>query len=429
MGFFGGGKKKTQSAAAFTSTAASPNRQYVAPTVPNQASGVSNAGASSANASQKRNVQDPPVSSVSANTAAQNNAPTPRNQPATVASPVAAATPNNQAVASKIVSDVETGGGAATTNPAQSSSDGGGQLVSLRPLPYTQDQQVLNRPQINNDYDDGTIGSQTLQTYKTLQTAKSRDSVDSKDTAFTITRNGQYLTLNGFANGHLIRWKFAAEEGSAIIRIPAIKIALGVVFTSLWPIVTEPEFWSIPHLICAFHAVTLSFLVIVLEGRAIAVRNPVNARARLRNIITRYLSVLKFVWGRGLLYIYAGSMNLTLDHEWVIYSGFPMMILGVIAVFAGAHASYNLDQLKTSLTDESYLWVKFSQNDPDNDGLIDTNGFAELLWSLGLEFDDMYTFKAFKQIDIDNDSFISFDEFKNWWIVTQNDGKGLRDSK
>jgi hypothetical protein len=277
----------------------------------------------------------------------------------------------------------------------------------------------------NKVHDEETIGDGTLHTYdKSLMTARSKDSVDSKDTAFTITRNGQYLTLNGFANGHLIRWKFAAEEGSAIIRIPALLLAVGTIFTTLWPIVTVPAFWTIPVLICAFHSVSLCLLIIVLEGRAVAIRSPTNARARLRNLITRYLSVLKFVWGRGLLYIYAASMNLTLDHAWVIYTSLPLIAFGIFAILAGGHASYNLDQLKSSLTDESYLWVKFSQNDQDMDGLLDANGFAELLWCLGLEFDDMYTYKAFKQIDADNDGYISFDDFKHWWIVTQNDGKG-----
>jgi EF-hand domain pair len=285
--------------------------------------------------------------------------------------------------------------------------------------------QPVNEPSYNKVHDEETIGDGTMQTYdKSFLTARSKDSVDSKDTAFTITRNGQYLTLNGFANGHLIRWKFAAEEGSAIIRIPALMLAVGTIFTTLWPIVTVPAFWTIPVLICAFHSVSLCLLIIILEGRAVAIRSPTNARARLRNLITRYLSVLKFVWGRGLLYIYAASMNLTLDHAWVIYTSLPLIAFGIFAIIAGGHASYNLDQLKSSLTDESYLWVKFSQNDQDMDGLLDTNGFAELLWCLGLEFDDMYTYKAFKQIDTDNDGYISFDDFKHWWIVTQNDGKG-----
>ena len=58
--------------------------------------------------------------------------------------------------------------------------------------------------------------------------------------------------------------------------------------------------------------------------------------------------------------------------------------------------------------------------------MIDVNGFAEMLWSVGLEFDDTYTYKAFQQIDKDIDGKVTFEEFKRWWIVTQNDGNGLK---
>jgi hypothetical protein len=132
------------------------------------------------------------------------------------------------------------------------------------------------------------------------------------------------------------------------------------------------------------------------------------------------------LWGRGLLYIFVGSMNLTIDFDKVVYSAFPIIGLGLIAICSGAHASFNLDKMKTSLTDESYLWSKFDANDPDKDNFIDINGFAELLWALGLEFDDVYTYKAFTQIDSDSDAKVSFEEFKDWWIVTQNDGRKLK---
>jgi Ca2+-binding EF-hand superfamily protein len=85
--------------------------------------------------------------------------------------------------------------------------------------------------------------------------------------------------------------------------------------------------------------------------------------------------------------------------------------------------------MKSSLTDESYLWGRFDANDGDNDGQIDINNFAELLWDLGLEFDDVYTYKAFQQISKDGDGKVSFEEFKNWWIVTQNDNHRLRSSR
>jgi hypothetical protein len=258
---------------------------------------------------------------------------------------------------------------------------------------------------------------------QTLQTIRSTDSQESKDTAFTITRNGQYLTLNGFANGHLMRWKFAAEEGSAIIRIPAILCAIAVIVSTLTPIVTIPDYWNITVLISAFHTCFACFFIIILEVRVLGIRNPENHRARIRMLITRYVALLKLLWGRGLLYIYAGSMNLTVDYEYVLYTGITMIVLGLLALGAGLHASMNLDHLKSSLTDESYLWDKFKRCDSKQDGYLDMDGFAELLWSLGLEFDDMYTHRAFHQIDRDSDKKVSFDDFRHWWIVTQTDAK------
>lgn len=249
--------------------------------------------------------------------------------------------------------------------------------------------------------------------------------MESKDTAFTITRNGQYLTLNGFANGHLMRWKFAAEEGPAILRIPAVFLALGVIGTTLYPIIMYPEHWTVPNIINAFHTCVLSSLILILEARVLGVRNPTNFRARVRGVLTRYINLLKLLWGRGLLYIFTASMNLTIDFHAVIYTAFPMLGLGVLAIASGAHASYNLDRMKSSLTDEAFLWAKFEANDTDQDNKLDLNGFAELLWSLGLEFDDVYTYKAFQQIDRDGDLMVTFEEFKKWWIVTQNDGRRL----
>jgi hypothetical protein len=278
----------------------------------------------------------------------------------------------------------------------------------------------------NTDDEPTVFSERTDQTNYTYPTLKSVGSEDSKDSAFTITRNGQYLTLNGFANGHLMRWKFAAEEGPALVRIPAVFVALGVICTTVYPIVTIQDFWTIPILICAVHTCVLASLILVLEGRVVGVRSPTNCRGRLRGVLTRYMNLFRLLWGRGLLYIFVGSMNLTIDFDKVVYSAFPIIGLGLIAICSGAHASFNLDKMKTSLTDESYLWSKFDANDPDKDNFIDINGFAELLWALGLEFDDVYTYKAFTQIDSDSDAKVSFEEFKDWWIVTQNDGRKLK---
>jgi hypothetical protein len=286
--------------------------------------------------------------------------------------------------------------------------------------------------------DDRTMDSRTYktddQTYKTEYTEPAlvgigTDDEESKDSAFTITRNGEYLTMNGFANGHLMRWKFAAEEGPAFIRFPAVLLSLAVIGTTLYPIVVNHVVWSVSSAICATHTCIAASLILILEGRVVVgSRSPTNFRARIRTVVTRYFNIFRLLWGRGLLYIYVGTMNMTIDHEFSVYTGLAIVAFGFLAIASGAHASYNLDKMKTSLTDEAYLWSKFDALDTEHDDSIDLNGFAELLWSLGMEFDDAYTFKAFSQIERDAGAKITFEQFRDWWIVTQHKGKSLKNS-
>lgn len=280
-----------------------------------------------------------------------------------------------------------------------------------------------DEPTMDDDND-----TRTFRTEFTAPTLRTR-SEETKDSAFTITKNGQYLTMNGFANGHLMRWKFAAEEGPALVRFPAILLALGVIGTTLYPIVVDTFYWTPASIICAFHTCVLASLIFILEGRLIVGnRAPTNFRARVRAVVTRYINLFRLLWGRGLLYIFVGSMNMTIDHPYTLYSGAALMVFGLLAIASGAHASYNLDKMKSSLTDEAYLWSRFDALDTDHDTYIDINEFAEMLWGLGLEFDDAYTFKAYSQINGDPNSKITFEQFRDWWIVTQNKGRVLRNS-
>ena len=102
-----------------------------------------------------------------------------------------------------------------------------------------------------------------------------------------------------------------------------------------------------------------------------------------------------------------------------MYSAAVIILLGLLMIGSGAHASYNLDKMKASLTDEAYLWASFEDCDVDKDNRLNLNEFAELLWTLGLEFDDAYTFRTFNQIDRDQHSKITFEQFRDWWVVTQ----------
>jgi hypothetical protein len=166
----------------------------------------------------------------------------------------------------------------------------------------------------------------------------------------------------------------------------------------------------------------LCCIILIMEFRALGARNPLNVRARARTLLTRYLNILRLLWGRGCLYIFTGTLNITIWFmPYTLYTGLALIGMGFLAILVGAHASFNLERLKMSLTDHSFLWSKFVAADSDKDNLIDISEFSNLVWSLGLELDDAYTFRAFSQIDNDSDARINFQEFKNWWIAVQDD--------
>jgi len=286
-----------------------------------------------------------------------------------------------------------------------------------------------------SNYDTGTLHSADSRTFLTRNPSSESESIRTGKTdienqidgtsrfeAFSITKGGKYLANNHFANAQLMRWKSASEEGPFLIQRAVFFSAIGALFTTIYPLIIFDEFWTIPSLICAFHTTMLSFLIIVFEIRVWGARNPTSGRARLRSFFVRHLNVLRLAWGRGFLYMFAGSMNMTVKYYPYDYiSGGILIGLGLLSVLMGSHASYNLERMRLSLTDASFLWSKFINFDTDEDNLINIEDFSQLIWSLGLELDDEYTYRAFLEIDRDRDGLINFNEFRFWWIASQDD--------
>lgn len=235
--------------------------------------------------------------------------------------------------------------------------------------------------------------------------------------------------LNSLFNGHLMKWKLEAEEGNAFIRVPAFFGGLGLMSTAIAALVMYPDAWEPHSIVTSMGVIIMSFFILILDGRFLA-QNPLSARAHLRNVMTRNFNILRFVWGRGLLYVVAGILNCAQLWLITICSGAYMIALGIVALCVGIHASRKFASLRNSLADESYLLLMFSRYDGDGDGYIAPNEFAILLSELGMELDDRYTLKAFNVIDTDNDRKICFEEFNYWWASGYIErGRRRRDSE
>jgi EF-hand domain pair len=242
------------------------------------------------------------------------------------------------------------------------------------------------------------------------------------DSGFTLLRTGSTTLPNpdALVTSHLVQWKFAAEEGPVILRILAVLGAVAVMVTSILPLYIYEEDlrdlnFLIPYLITTLYIFMATLMICILDGRSFCVRNPLSCRAKLRNIVTRNFNILTLVWGRGLLYVFVGGLQITQMWDISLYAGGSMALIGIIALIFGFNASGNLATLRSSLTDDDFLWSEFNKYDRDKDGMLDPSDFAKFIYSLGLEFDDLNTLKAFNTVDTDRDRKISYVQFREWW--------------
>lgn len=220
--------------------------------------------------------------------------------------------------------------------------------------------------------------------------------------------------LNSLFNGHLMKWKFDAEEGPGYIRIPAFLSGLGLIGTTTAALVLYPITWTVSSIVISIFVFLIAISIVVLDGRFLS-GSPLSIRAHLRNVITRNFGMFRYLWGRGLLYLAGAVLSASLMIPLTMISGAVMLAVSILAIFIGSYSSRKFAALRHSLSDESFLLLEFSNVDYDDDGYINPSEFASLLSSLGMELDDRYCLKAFNSMDTDHDRRISFEEFCHWW--------------
>mmetsp|Transcript_13119 Transcript_13119/g.18574 ORF Transcript_13119/g.18574 Transcript_13119/m.18574 type:complete len:389 (+) Transcript_13119:147-1313(+) len=224
--------------------------------------------------------------------------------------------------------------------------------------------------------------------------------------------------------GYLLQWKLSAEEGNTFLRFLTFIASIAVICTSVYPFVVD-DFGSMPfqEIILAIFCFLSSITLCIIDSRFHCCRSPIGCRAKMRDNIIRHINVLRLVWGRGWFCFVTGLLHMAMEHKVNLLTGGFMTLIGFAMIVAGSYSSHNLSKLRKSLSDNDFLWLEFSRHDYDEDGLIDPSAFATFLAEVGIEFDDLYTLKAFKEIDQDGDQLISFKEFKNWWVECKFDTK------
>jgi len=201
-------------------------------------------------------------------------------------------------------------------------------------------------------------------------------------------------------------------------------------------------------------------------------RNRIVFGAKSRDDVMKSFNALRYVYGRGGLYLFTGSMTIAMIPYvppnfawaylliWLLYVPSTILIvLGIVAFLVGVHAVFRWTLLDTSIhCNNQHLFEKFmsaqncdtknrNNNDYDdrdyyNDGededddddeesgvsggwrrknaranRLDRDEFSILVMSLGLDLDETTTIPEIftQEIRVKNPDYITFVEFRSWW--------------
>jgi len=217
----------------------------------------------------------------------------------------------------------------------------------------------------------------------------------------------------------LIKLRRYAEVGPILLGglcfVGGIATVLSIALDLLDKVRNEEDWPTLSYIIFSIYTWIFGVFVIILEGRPFQI-----TVSSVHLWISDYLKILRFLYGRGLLYLFVGSIQyLVLSSPYSAIAGGLMIILGIICYLVGLAAKVSWDNARAlNPSDHTKLKLKFELYDIDNDGYLNIEGFQDFVVSLGLnELENINFDTAFHAIDRNKDAKISFDELEMWWSL------------
>ena len=124
--------------------------------------------------------------------------------------------------------------------------------------------------------------------------------------------------------------------------------------------------------------------------------------------------------GRGLLYIFLGSVQFG-QHFWFTYiSGGVMIAAGIACVVVARHAVGKLNKLHAAVVqshanEPEAMRATFAKYDADHSGALELPELAQVATELGTDLTKNELVAVFNLLDVDKDGKIEIEEFSAWW--------------
>lgn len=202
-----------------------------------------------------------------------------------------------------------------------------------------------------------------------------------------------------------------SQEGNLNFRVLAFAGGISVILTSILSIGIHISHLDYIQILMYVYTLLFGILICILEGQflGISILNGV------RSFAIEAIPILKYLWGRGALYILCGSVQLSHPHLMNIASGTFLIGVGCLFVVIGMYTRRRMKKLKKALKDTRSLKRHFNRFDRDGDGVLDMDEFGAFVASLtGDDLDEDELEGSFGIIDSQGKGYITLDELQKW---------------
>ena len=211
-----------------------------------------------------------------------------------------------------------------------------------------------------------------------------------------------------FVNASAEKIQQARKEGPLTFRMLGFVGGLAMIVSNGIAILDRFFSFNFAGAMIALYGVFFGVIITMLEA-------PGPCSQRLQGGIRYYAKFLDFTWGRGALYFFVGSLQVSNWNmlDWAV-GGF-MIFVGVTAMGVGIAAARQLKLLKFSIQEEQDLKSKWNAHDSDGNGVLDVKELTAFVNDCQVPMTRNEIAATFLALDKNFDEKISYEEFYSWW--------------
>ena len=200
------------------------------------------------------------------------------------------------------------------------------------------------------------------------------------------------------------------ETGSFSLRLLVQLGALGLIALAFKGLLENLSHFRLARTVLEIFTLALGYVIMTLESKLLGLPQEWTQH------LLKYAPFLKFVWGRGLLYIFTGTLQAVQSSILDVIAGLYLMAVGLIFIILGYMTAQKLRAVSRRSVDGDSLRSKFDAADKGKSGMLDLDQFSALVDNFDFGLSRREKEIAFMHLDTTDRGALNFEEFKAWFV-------------